>query len=97
MAQNKVKWEQGSDEVLSPFGTVEIHSDEGDVIGFVFPQYADTVQAAPDLLAAADQALTSLRQARDAGPDEWATVISPEIANAWDALKAAIAKARGDA
>lgn len=54
---------------------------------------ADLIAAAPELLAACKSALTAMRQMRDGQPAAWAEMVTPEVATAWDSLKAAIAKA----
>jgi hypothetical protein len=60
---------------------------------------ARLAQAAPDLMAACESALSNLRRWRDSDdPNRRAAydaLMDADMANAWDALKAAISKARG--
>ena len=89
---NKVHWEQGG-EMRTPLGTVEIHSDEGDVIGYVFPQYADLVQSAPDLLMACEAADSALHKVLtvNGGPMPYDRNVLDALTDARDAIE----KARG--
>ena len=53
--------------------------------------------AAPDLLDACEVALFNLRHLRDEHPAEWAAVVDPALATAWDKLQQAILAAKGGA
>jgi hypothetical protein len=56
---------------------------------------ARLIAAAPDLLEAATEMLTELRRLRDSSPAEWDELVDVGLCNAWDGIKAAIAKAEG--
>lgn len=57
---------------------------------------ANLIAAAPDLYEALETAIANLRRLRDTKPDLWDQIVDPELCSAWDAIKAAQAKARGE-
>lgn len=58
---------------------------------------ARLIAAAPELLEASKAILAELRRWRDNKPEQWDEMVDAGMCNAWDGIKAAIAKAEAEA
>lgn len=78
-----------------------LHKEKGEGYGTISPTEADAncqaMSAVPELLEACEAVLSELRRWRDMKPEQWDALVDVGMCNAWDGIKQAIAKARGEA
>ena len=86
-------WDVISVNIESPEGDRSIAMVNGPLLFDEPMANARLIAAAPDYHAAAKKMMAALRYARDISPEIWDVFVTADLSEAWDDMKAAIAKA----